>query len=144
MNNQNIIIIGNFDLFHIGHLRLITKVKFLPETTEDTKIIIALPSDQVALSEKRQPIIIEEQRLEMIKGQKYVDDAFLYQSPEAGFTKALQYSPKMIIVDVEGSKLIPEEYINYCKAKNIEIRFLDRTPDISTSAIIEKIRNAFQ
>ena len=62
---------GVFDLIHCGHIRSLKEAKKYGELT------VGVFSDKVAKSFKRQPIIPEKQRLELIKELKCVDKAFI-------------------------------------------------------------------
>lgn len=66
----SIYIDGIFDLFHRGHLESLKQSKNL---RNDVFLIVGVISDKVATSYKRQPIIKEEDRVEIIKSIKYVD-----------------------------------------------------------------------
>ena len=60
---------GVFDMFHVGHLNAIKQMKEL-----GTYSIVGVVSDKDTASYKRQPIIPEEHRVEMVKQCKYVDE----------------------------------------------------------------------
>jgi len=59
---------GPFDLFHTGHLELFKKGKALYG-----ELIVGVYSDQTVRSYKRAPVIPYHDRLEIVKGCKYVD-----------------------------------------------------------------------
>ena len=60
---------GVFDLFHRGHLEAIKKCKEYGDI-----IIIGVVSDDACMSYKRKPIIHEDDRVEIIKNLKDVDE----------------------------------------------------------------------
>ena len=60
---------GPFDLFHTGHLELFRKAKIFYD-----KLVVGVYNDMTVRSYKRAPIIPYEDRLEMEKACKYVDD----------------------------------------------------------------------
>ena len=62
---------GIFDLFHRGHLESLKQAKFLKE---DVYLTVGVISDKVAEGYKRQPIICEDDRVEIIKAITYVDE----------------------------------------------------------------------
>jgi cytidyltransferase-like protein len=59
------------DLFHRGHVEFIKKAKHL---TVNSHLIIGIHSDQDCISYKRKPIFSMEDRVEIIKSCKYVDE----------------------------------------------------------------------
>ena len=74
MNNDNlkktVYIDGVFDLFHRGHLESFKKAKNI---FPNTFLIVGVVSDKSAESYKRQPLINEEDRYEIIRNLKMVD-----------------------------------------------------------------------
>lgn len=64
---------GVFDLFHVGHLRLLKRCK-----EHCDYLIVGVDSDElVEVYKNRKPCIPEEERLEIVKAVKYVDDAVM-------------------------------------------------------------------
>ena len=64
---------GAYDLFHVGHLRLLKRCK-----EHCDYLIVGIDSDElVEIFKNRKPCISEEERLEIIKAVKYVDEAVM-------------------------------------------------------------------
>lgn len=64
---------GAYDLFHVGHLRLLKRCK-----DHCDYLIVGIDSDElVQIYKNRKPCIPEEERLEIVKAVKYVDDAVI-------------------------------------------------------------------
>ena len=64
---------GAYDLFHVGHLRLLKRCK-----EHCDYLIVGIDSDElVEVYKNRKPYIPEEERLEIVKAVKYVDDAVI-------------------------------------------------------------------
>lgn len=61
---------GVFDLFHIGHLRLLERAKNYCD-----KLTVGVTTDDLASYKKRNPVIPFEDRIEIVKACKYVDVA---------------------------------------------------------------------
>ena len=70
---KRVYIDGVFDLFHRGHLESIIKAKSALDDPDNTYLIVGIVSDNDCSSYKRNPIINEEDRVEIIKSIKYVD-----------------------------------------------------------------------
>ncbi|PKL67944.1 MAG: FAD synthase [Methanobacteriales archaeon HGW-Methanobacteriales-1] len=66
---------GTFDLIHPGHGLFLEEAKKLGG--ENVKLVVVLARDSTVRSKKRIPIINENQRLEMVKFLKPVDEAVL-------------------------------------------------------------------
>ena len=66
---------GTFDILHPGHALYLKKSKELGG--KDAKLVVVVARDSTVRDRKRIPIIGENQRLEMIKCLKPVDEAYL-------------------------------------------------------------------
>ena len=66
---KNILVTGNFDFLHPGHVRLL---KFAKECGDH--LLVAVNSDKAMTVESK---IEEQHRLEMVRSIQYVDEAFL-------------------------------------------------------------------
>jgi choline-phosphate cytidylyltransferase len=65
---------GVFDLFHRGHLESLIKAKNILNDPDNTILLVGIVGDKDATSYKRKPIINEEDRTEIIKSIKYVNN----------------------------------------------------------------------
>ena len=64
---------GVFDLFHRGHLESLVKAKNSLDDPDNTFLLVGIVSDADCASYKRNPIINEQDRVEIIKNIKMVD-----------------------------------------------------------------------
>ena len=65
---------GVFDLFHRGHLESLLKAKNISNDSDNTYLIFGIVGDNDATEYKRKPIINEEDRKEIIKNIKCVNE----------------------------------------------------------------------
>ena len=132
---MRIITFGTFDLFHIGHLNILKNFKkFL---NQDNYVIVGISSDELNLKKKsKTPIININDRVEIIKSIKYVDEVFIEESLEKKLEYCLKYNADILIMgnDHIGS-------FNYLENNNIKVIYLDRTNNISTTLIENIIKN---
>ncbi len=63
---------GVFDIIHPGHIFYLEEAKKLGD-----ELIVVVARDKTVKRRKREPVIEEEQRMEVVKALKPVDDAFL-------------------------------------------------------------------
>lgn len=64
---------GTFDMFHIGHLNLLRNAKFLCD-----RLIVGVNSDDLVQQYKKKvPIINENERAEIVKALRCVDEVFI-------------------------------------------------------------------
>lgn len=75
---------GAYDLFHVGHLRLLKRCK-----EHCDYLIVGIDSDElVEIYKNKKPWIPEEERLEIVKAVRYVDDAVIVDYHNAGAKNA--------------------------------------------------------
>ena len=133
-------IIGVFDLFHTGHVELLRRAKELGD-----KLVVAINSDDIVEQYKRRPFIDEENRLKVIQACKYVDEAFVIRTFD-NKDVVLKYGVSIIVHRndwvgdsyLEQIKLTPQ----FISKHQIELIYLPYTKGISTSEIIQKIKNS--
>jgi len=66
---------GTFDIIHSGHGLYLEEAKKLGG--EDAELIVVIARDATVRAKKRVPVVSEEQRLEVVKMLKPVDEAYL-------------------------------------------------------------------
>ncbi len=69
---KTVLATGVFDILHMGHLYYLTEARKLGD-----RLVVVVARDETARKLKRQPIVPEHLRLEMVRGLKPVDDAVL-------------------------------------------------------------------
>jgi cytidyltransferase-like protein len=133
-------LIGVFDMFHIGHLRLIRKAAQLVD-----KLVVIVVEDEAVREQKGEgrPIIPVEQRAEIVAGIAGVRAVVTSKS----------FDPSRAIADYEqrfGHRVsfffrgedqdhIPLEWV---ERRGIAILPLARTPGVSTSDIARRLESA--
>lgn len=125
-----VVTFGTFDVFHIGHLRMLERAREMGDC-----LIVGVSTDQMNLAKKgRLPVYCEQERMAIIRSLRCVDAVFREESL-AEKRKYLQEhrADVMVMGDDWAGKF--DEFSDIC-----EVRYLPRTPSVSTTAIIEKIR----
>jgi glycerol-3-phosphate cytidylyltransferase len=124
-----VITFGTYDLFHIGHLKIINRAKNLGD-----KLIVGISTDELNFNKKKKyPVFSQEERLEIIKNLKDVDEVFFEESLEKKREYILKYKANILVMGDDWTGKF-DEYNNICK-----IIYLPRTKDISTTELIDKI-----
>lgn len=126
---KTVITFGTFDVFHVGHLRVIERAAAFGE-----RLVVGVSAD--ALNERKKgrlPVFSQEERLEIVGALKAVDAVFVEESLELKREYILEHQADVLVMgdDWEGKF---DELKDIC-----EVRYLPRTPAISTTALIEKI-----
>ena len=130
MKNITVVTFGTFDIFHVGHLRLLEKARAM-----GTHLIVGVSTDKLNFDKKgRNPVYSEGERKEIILSLKCVDSVFDEESLEQKGEYLEQYNADILVMgdDWEGKF---DVYGDIC-----EVVYFQRTPAISTTEVIEKIR----
>ena len=123
-----VITFGTFDLFHIGHLNLLERAKCL-----GSHLIVGISSDKLNKHKKnRIPIFNIENRLRIIKALECVDQVFIEESLEKKVEYIKQYKADILVMG--------DDWKGKFDKMNCKVIYLPRTPSISTTETIEKIR----
>ncbi|OGY45941.1 MAG: glycerol-3-phosphate cytidylyltransferase [Candidatus Buchananbacteria bacterium RIFCSPHIGHO2_01_FULL_39_8] len=120
-----IIASGYFNPVHIGHIKLLKAAKKLGDF-----LVVVVNNDKQQMLKKGKIIMDENERMEIIKAIRYVDEVFLSIDEDKTQCKTLEtlaekYKDDKLIFanggDRDSEKAIPETDI--CKKYNIEMRF---------------------
>jgi len=126
-----VITFGTFDLFHIGHINILERAK-----KKGDKLIVGVSTDKLNFSKKQKyPIYSQNERKKIIDSLKFVDDVFFEESLEKKREYILKYKADILVMgnDWEGRF---DEFNDIC-----EVIYLERTPSISTTLLVEVIKN---
>jgi glycerol-3-phosphate cytidylyltransferase len=129
-SKASIITFGTFDVFHVGHLRLLERAKAYGDY-----LVVGVSTDELNVSKKgRHPVYPQEERKEIVGALKCVDEVFYEDSLELKGEYIRQYGADILVMgdDWEGKF---DDFQTLCK-----VIYLTRTPAISTTEVIEKIR----
>ncbi|QSX09591.1 adenylyltransferase/cytidyltransferase family protein [Alkalibacter rhizosphaerae] len=128
---------GVFDLFHIGHLNLIKNAKALCD-----HLIVGVNTDELVKEYKgKVPVISFEQRLEIIGSIKYVDEAIAQTNlDKLEAWKTLHFDALFQGDDWKGHPRYIKTEADL-KTVHSDMIFLPYTKEISTTLLIQKIRN---
>lgn len=126
-----IITFGTFDVLHVGHLNLLERAKDLGEA-----LIVGVSTDDLNSRKKgRYPVFPQQERERMIGALKCVDETFYEESLEEKRYYIKKYKADILVMgdDWEGRF---DDLEDLC-----QVVYLSRTPSISTTETIERIRN---
>ena len=125
-----VITFGTYDVFHVGHLRILQRAREL-----GSYLIVGVSTDKLNFDKKgRYPIYSENERIEIVSALRCVDAIFLEESLEKKRDYLLQYKADALVMgdDWQGKF---DVYGDICR-----VVYFPRTPTISTTQVIEKIR----
>lgn len=126
---RTVITFGTYDVFHVGHLRMILRAAELGD-----RLVVGVSSDALNRAKKeRDPVFSQDERLAIVAALKPVDEVFLEESLELKRDYILTYGADVLVMGDDWSGRF-DEFKDVC-----EVVYLPRTPAISTTALIEKI-----
>lgn len=136
---RNVYVIGVFDLFHRGHLELLRTAKMLGE-----RLVVAVNGDDMVSAYKRKPLYSETDRLEIVKSLRFVDKAFIIREFD-NKEYIEQYDIDAIVHGDDWERASYLEQIrvteSYLESRQIDLVLLPYTQGISTSQLINQIKN---
>ena len=127
--SRTVITFGTFDVFHVGHLRVIERAAALGD-----RLVVGVSADELNLRKKgREPVFSQAERLENVAALKVVDEVFVEESLELKRDYVVRHGADVLVMgdDWQGKF---DELADVC-----EVVYLTRTPAVSTTALIEKI-----
>lgn len=139
---------GYYDLFHIGHLKFLKKAK-----AQGDILVVNLRNDLEGrqIKGKNRPIINHKQRLEIINSLKFVDYVVLSEIDDLKFKdkEDLLWKKYIPIIDALNPDIlfaIKETFREstipkHLKKKNITLKYTKRCEGVSTTYIVNKIKN---
>lgn len=123
---KRIITYGTFDLLHYGHINLLRRAKALGDY-----LIVGLSSDEFNWNEKKKKCYFTyEQRKALLESIRYVDLVIPETSWEQKRTDVHEYHIDTFVIgdDWKGK-------FDFLKDEGVEVVYLQRTPEISTTQI---------
>jgi len=128
--NKRVITFGTFDVFHIGHVNILERAK-----KEGDYLIVGLSSDELNFSKKqRYPVYPQAQRMKIIESLRFVDEVFIEESLDLKARYIQQFSADILVMGDDWVGKF-DSMKQYC-----EVKYLPRTPSISTTEIIEVVK----
>jgi len=128
---KTIITFGTYDLFHIGHLRILERASKL-----GARLVVGVSSDLLSYHKKAvYPVYNENDRMQIVASIKCVDEVFLEESLDKKGDYIAAYSAdKLVMGDDWAGKF--DHYSSLT-----EVLYLPRTEGISTTFYKELIRS---
>lgn len=126
---KRIITFGTFDVFHVGHINILQRAASLGD-----QLFVGVSTDALNYSKKnRYPIYNENDRMKIINSLRYVNLCFPEESLEKK-AEYIEYYKADILVMGDDWKGKFDCFKNIC-----DVVYLERTPSVSTTQLIEVI-----
>lgn len=127
---RTVLTFGTFDVFHVGHLRILERAAALGD-----RLVVGVSSDALNISKKgRPPVFPESERMNILAALRCVDAVFLEESLEKKRDYLLHHQADVLAMGDDWQGRF-DGFADICR-----VVYFERTPAVSTTAIIEKIR----
>lgn len=127
---MRIITFGTFDVFHVGHVNILERAK-----EKGSHLTVGVSSDALNMSKKgRNPIYSQNDRIQILKSLRCVDDVFIEES--------LELKEQYIIENKADVLVMGDDWAGkFDHLKSVcEVVYLPRTPSVSTTETIEIVK----
>jgi glycerol-3-phosphate cytidylyltransferase len=127
---MRVITFGTYDVFHIGHLRILERARELGDY-----LLVGVSTDQMNFDKKlRYPVYSLLERQEIIRSLRCVDEVFVEESLELKRQYLIRHRADILVMGDDWAGKF-DEFNDICR-----VEYLPRTPSISTTVVIEKIK----
>jgi len=127
---NTVITFGTYDVLHIGHIRLLKRAKSL-----GNHLIVGVSSDELNRNKKgRKPVYPLKSRLEIVSSLIFVDEVFVEDSLDLKTEYITSKNADILVMGDDWQGRF-DHLKKYCK-----VIYLPRTPSISTTEVIEIIK----
>ena len=121
---RKVITYGTFDLFHVGHLNILKRAK-----AQGEYLVVAVSSDAFNAGKGKKAYYSQEDRMEILKAIKYVDEVILEESWDQKIRDVKEHDIDVFVMgdDWKGKFDFLKDYC--------EVVYLPRTEGISSTKI---------
>lgn len=124
-----VITFGTFDLFHVGHVRIIERAKALGD-----HLIVGVSTDQLNFSKKGIfPVYSQDDRATIVSAMHAVDEVFFEESLELKADYIREHKADILVMGDDWAGRF-DDMKAFC-----EVRYLPRTEGVSTTSIKKHI-----
>lgn len=121
---RTVITYGTFDLFHIGHVRILERARALGD-----RLIVAVSTDAFNIEKGKRPCTPYEHRVEIVKSCRYVDLVIPELRWDQKKEDIIKYGVDIFTMGDDWAGKF-DELSDLC-----EVCYLSRTPGISTTLL---------
>lgn len=126
-----VITFGTFDVFHVGHLNLLERARAL-----GSHLTVGISTDALNTMKKgREPVFPQHERHRIVAALRCVDETFYEESLEMKSEYIRQFRADILAMGDDWRGRF-DDMASLCR-----VVYLPRTPSISTTEMIEKIRS---
>ena len=124
------------DLFHVGHIRFFRNARAIADDGGNVELVVGVHSDQTTEGYKRKPVIDQQQRYEVVRACRYVDEVI----EDAPLIVTPGYLLEHRIDVVVRSNDIQPDNPQIVQVSD-KLQWVPYTKGVSTTEILERIRS---
>jgi glycerol-3-phosphate cytidylyltransferase len=129
MSERTVITFGTFDVFHVGHVRVLERAAALGD-----RLVVGVSADALNISKKgRPPVYSQDERMEIVAALRVVDAVFVEESLELKRDYIVEHGADVLVMGDDWAGKF-DWVSDVC-----EVVYLPRTPSVSTTGLIEHI-----
>lgn len=126
---KTVLTFGTYDVFHVGHLRLLRRAAELGD-----RLVVGVSADALNIAKKgRAPVFSQDERMEIVAALDVVDEVFVEESLERKREYLEKYGADVLAMGDDWAGRF-DEFGDIC-----EVVYFPRTPSVSTTEVIEHI-----
>ncbi|MBQ4052514.1 MAG: glycerol-3-phosphate cytidylyltransferase [Clostridia bacterium] len=128
---KRVITYGTFDLLHYGHINLLKRAK-----EQGDYLIVGLSTDEFNWNAKKKKCYFTyEQRKRLLEAIRYVDLVIPEENWEQKVSDAHEYHIDTFVIGDDWAGKF-----DFLKDEGVEVLYLSRTPEISTTQIKDELK----
>jgi len=122
-------------MIHIGHLNILKRAKLRGDY-----LIVGVCSDRIVVDTKKEPIVNQAWRAEMLEALKIVDETYIYDDLDQTYTLELFKVDVFAVGEEFGYYPEHVKALEFCETNDIEVTVIKRFPGISSTEIKQKVK----
>lgn len=124
-----VITYGTFDLFHIGHLRILQRARELGD-----RLIVGVSTDEFNRGKNKETVIPYAQRAEIVSNLQCVDHVIPEMSWDQKITDVERFNADLFVIGADW-----RGHFDFL-SEHCHVHYLERTPDISTTLLKSRVK----
>lgn len=126
---KTVITYGTFDIFHVGHLRLLQRARALGD-----RLVVGVSTDEFNAAKGKQSVFSYEERAQILASVRYVDEVFPETTWEQKREDIVRYKASVFVMGDDWKGKFDD------LSDLTEVVYLPRTPAISTTEVKKSLR----
>jgi glycerol-3-phosphate cytidylyltransferase len=128
---RTVVTFGTFDLFHVGHLRILERAAALGD-----RLMVGVSTDEMNFAKKgRYPFVPEEDRMAIVAALRFVSGVFREESMDKKRSYLVEHAADVLVMGHDWAGRF-DEFKDVC-----DVVYLPRTESVSTTEVERLVRD---